>query len=214
MHMEAPERFSPTVEPDNCLRSRSGPLARCLFTIVLLLIFAAPSFAQITITRVSDPKFSGDAVGANAPSPVLSSAYVAYQVTNSGAAIVDAWVTIDNFSDVVIDKASTEDGLFHIGSLASGASKFAYFYLTGNFSGAAATATVSTTHRVSVYSGRPPGGTSLQNTTFTLAVGPGDVVQANANKVVTGTVPASLSLGSTFDIVVNGETGTIDTPRS
>src|SRR5438477_959138 len=146
------------------------PFVRLLPKYLLAIAFscglATSAFAQITITRISDPKFSGDAVGANAPSPVLSSAYVAYKITNSGSAISDAWATIGSFSDTVIGTASSEDGLFHIGPIASGATKYAYFYLTGNFSGTAASGTVSTTHSINVYSGRPPAGSALQSGSF------------------------------------------------
>ena len=92
-----------------------------------------------------------------------------------------------------------------LADLAGGASTPAYSYLK-----ASAATTAAQGHDVVVYDGRPGSGATevCRQTQSMVAVE--DVIKAAANKVNGASLStASATLGSTFDLTVSGETGTI-----
>src|SRR5205085_8586813 len=124
---------------------------------------AAPrAEAAITFTRTSGSIFF---VSSQAASNGVRNMYVAYRVTNTGAAESDVWIKLDTFTGGVVSLAGQEDGLYHVRALGSGASKMAYLFLTA--SGATVTAQ---THTVRAYDRRPdlPGAVQLASQVFTL----------------------------------------------
>ncbi|MEP1059936.1 MULTISPECIES: DUF7507 domain-containing protein [Cyanophyceae] len=167
----------------------------------------AASCSAGTITRISSPdKFYVD-TGA-APSPIPTGMYVGYKITNtSGAAYSDLWVKLENFSGGIIGLATNEDGIAHVGPLASGASTTVYAYL--NATGAPAGNSAAQTHTVSLYSTRPDLATaSVCGDPFSLVTE--QTIKALANKittVVSGPTPAAL--GGIVTETINGNTGTI-----
>ena len=156
--------------------------------------------AQVTITRTSAPKFYMD----SSISPQLLGMYTSYKITNTGGtAIPDVWVGIDGFTGGVVSLATNEDGVMHLGSLASGETKAAFFYLQ-----ATGATTVDQTHTISVYPTIPPtAALATANFTFTDVEG---TIAAAANKVTTTVAgPNPASLGGIMTITVTGDTGTI-----
>jgi hypothetical protein len=107
---------------------------------------AAPC-STYTITRVSAPIVRID----TGITPALTSAYVAYTVTNStGATVDDLWVKLENFGGTVLGLATNENGVAHVGTIANGATAFVPFYLTAT--GATST---NQTHDVGIYTSNP-----------------------------------------------------------
>ncbi|RAM48522.1 MAG: hypothetical protein C6Y22_27225 [Hapalosiphonaceae cyanobacterium JJU2] len=156
-----------------------------------------------TITRISSPVLYID-TGVS-PSPVGN--YVGYTIKNtSGSAYSDLWVKLGNFTGSRISLATSEDGIMHVGPLASGASKTVFFYLSTSGTGSTST---SESHTVSLYSTRPDlAGSSLCGDPFSLTVE--ETIKAVANKintVVTGPNPPEL--GGIMTITATGDTGTI-----
>jgi mucin-19 len=164
-----------------------------LFLAVTLAVVECAD-AAVTITRTSSPTFYSDLGNG------LAGGYVAYRISTD-TAINDAWAQIGSFSGPRIGLGSYEPGLYHLGYLAPG-SKMAYFYLK--------TSGVSTTaesHTVSVYDGKPPNGSALTSSVFSLTQQ--STIQANSNKVssvVTG--PTNVAyVGSVITLTVTGDTG-------
>lgn len=160
---------------------------------------AAPC-STYTITAVSAPVVRID----TGITPALTSAYVAYSVTNStGATVSDLWVQLESFSGSVLSLSSNENGVAHIGSIANGATAFVGFYLTAT--GATATAQ---NHAVAIYTSNPSvvSQTCANNFSYTTA----ETIQANANQVNSVSVsPNPPQLGGQFTMAINGSTGTI-----
>ncbi len=178
-----------------------------LVAIVTALVCAlAPARASAapcstyTITRVSSPTVRID----TGISPALTSAYVAYTITNStGATVNDLWVKLENFSGSALSLAANENGIAHVGSIANGATTFVAFYLTAT--GATAT---GQTHDVAIYTSNPSvvSSTCANNFSYTTA----ETIQANANQVNNVTIsPNPPQLGGNFTITIDGTTGTI-----
>src|SRR5262249_47271331 len=149
-------------------------------TVLLLatccIAVAAPSARAYawTITRTSSPVFYID----TGISPQLLGTYVAYQITNDGGtSYADIWAAVDTFTGGVVSLAPTEDGIVHLGAMAAGATKTAFFFLQA--SGATMTAQ---SHTVRVYGTRPPA-TQLASASFSLTVE--ETIQASANQVTT-----------------------------
>jgi mucin-19 len=165
-----------------------------IFFLAVTLAVVQCADAAITITRTSSPIFYSD-IGNG-----LSGGYVAYRITTDSA-INDGWAQIGNFSGPNISLAPNETGLYHLGYVPAG-SKMAYFYLKTS-----AVSTATESHTVSVYDGRPPGGSALGSSSFSLTQQ--NTIQANSNKVssvVTG--PATVAgLGSVVTLTVTGDTG-------
>ncbi len=147
-------------------------------------------------------------------SPYPEGFYAAYQVTNqSGVALEDVWVTLGNFSGstVYLSLANNENGIVHLGALAAGSSKTAYFLLQVNCTGfSSGNCNISSAQSATarVYSGPPTANLLASLTTNDITVS--DTIAASANKVNSGSVSTTTpSVGSTFSVTVNGSTGTI-----
>jgi hypothetical protein len=133
--------------------------------------------------------------------------YVSYQVSNNdGTSYPDLWVGIDSFSGGVISRGPTEDGLMHLGPLAPGQTKTAFFFLQ-----ASGETALAQTHTVRVYPTRPPVA-ALATVNFNMTSM--ETIQANANKVVTVvTGPSPPQLGGIVTMTVTGDAGTIGADR-
>lgn len=138
----------------------------------------------------------------------LDAAYIGYQV-NATAAKSNVWVRIDSFSGGIINLANQDDANFSLGNLTTNTPKTAFFLLK-----AQAATKAAQTHTVRIYSGKPgtPGAVELRSCSFSFAKVQ-ETIKANANKVTAITTsPATtsnLSLGSTFNVTIDGDTGTI-----
>jgi hypothetical protein len=88
----------------------------------LVLGWASEAHA-FTITRISGSVLYRDGAAG------LVGAYEGYQLTNNdGMAYSDLWVASEGFATgATVHLASNEDGLVHIGPMASGASTTVYF---------------------------------------------------------------------------------------
>ena len=166
---------------------------------ILMFLLAAQLASALTITRTSSPIFYMD----TSTTPTLQGMYVAYQISNNdGINYPDIWVRADTFSGGVISLGPNEDGIVHLGSLAPGQTKTAYFYLQAN-----SATTLAQTHTVRVFPNRFGTG-QLAAANFSMTSE--ETIQANANKVttvVTGPNPAEL--GGIVTMTVSGDTGTI-----
>lgn len=175
------------------------------------LLIAAPA-AQAAcgvngITRVSSPIFYID-TGIN---PAPQGMYVAYTVKNNSTSdYPDLWVKVDNFLGTRLSLAPAEDGIAHVGFLASGGTKTVYFYIveSGGSSGKGDLATPQN-HTVSLYSTRPDLATSsICSDSFGLTIE--ETIKAEANKVNSVTFDRSTAtLGAAVTMEVDGDTGTI-----
>ncbi|HEU5006192.1 MAG TPA: Ig-like domain-containing protein [Jatrophihabitantaceae bacterium] len=166
---------------------------------------AVPSCAAagIGVTALHGPVFYIDPSN----SPALTSAYAGYQVTNStGAALTDTWVELSGFTGGSVVLGSGQPAAEQVASLASGASKSLFWYLTA--SGASSSAQ---SHTVTVYAHQP--GLANASALCTTTGGFGSVattIGANANKITSVTLSsAAPTLGATFAVTVAGNTGTI-----
>jgi uncharacterized repeat protein (TIGR01451 family) len=168
----------------------------------------AASCSVGTITRISSPsKFYVD-TGA-APSPLPTGMYVGYKITNtSGTAYSDLWVKLETFSGGIIGLGTNEDGIVHVGSLASGASTTVYVYLQATGAPSSGNS-VPQSHTVSLYPTRPDlAAGSVCGDPFSLVTE--QTIKAVANKitiVVSGPTPSAL--GGIVTETINGDTGTI-----
>ena len=174
-------------------------IAKYLCGLVLTALFLALPAQAFIITRTSSPVFYID----TSVTPTLQGMYVSYQINNnSGVNYPDLWARLDSFSGGVVSLAPGEDGIVHIGPLAPGETKAAFFYLQ-----ASAETTVPQAHTIRLYPTRPPA-VELANATFTMTVQ--ETIQALANKVqtvVTGPTPPEL--GGIVTMTVTGDSGTI-----
>jgi len=157
------------------------------------------SLFGFVITRTSSPILYVD----TSITPMLQGMYVSYQVNNnSGVNYPDLWVRIDTFTGGIISPAPGEDSVVHLGPLAAGQTKAAYFYLQAS----AATA-VAQNHTIRIYPSRTVAG-ELANASFSMTAQ--ESIQANANKVVTVvTGPTPPQLGGIVTMTVTGDAGTL-----
>jgi len=172
-------------------------MIRVLRALLALLILAgtAATAGAVTLQRISGPVMyidSGDG---------LNSAYVGYEVTNTdGISYLDVWADIGGFTGGVV--SVNEDGRVHLGAMAPGQSRTAFFFVRAT----GATGTTQS-HTVTVYDG-VPGGTVIGSGTYGITVE--ETIKANANKltaVIHGPVPPVL--GGLVTMTVTGETGSI-----
>jgi hypothetical protein len=176
----------------------------CFGGVLLVLTALQAASAAVTVTRTSAPEFYID----SSESPPLMGQYVAYQITNTGTTIDNAWVEITNFNGGVVSLATNETNLQKLGPLGSGQTKTALFYLT-----ASGATTTSQTHIINVYDGKPPAGSPLAASgdtanTFTVVT---ETLAASANKVVSVVSgPTPPELGGLLTITVDGDTGQPD----
>jgi uncharacterized repeat protein (TIGR01451 family) len=171
--------------------------------ILLAWLLCSPSAFALVITRTSSPIFYID----TSIVPQLQGMYVSYQVSNNdGTSYSDLWVGIDSFSGGVISLGPNEDGLVHLGPLAPGQTKTAFFFLQ-----ASGETALPQTHAVRVYPTRPPAA-ALTSASFSMTSM--EAIQANANKVVTVvTGPSPPQLGGIVTMTVTGDAGTLGAAR-
>ena len=172
--------------------------------IAILILLLAPQLAPaLTITRTSSPILYID----SSITPALQGMYVAYKVSNDdGINDPDIWVRIDSFAGGVITLAPNEDGLMHLGPLAPGQTKTAFFYLQ-----ASGATTAAQTHTVRVFPNKAGVG-QLAGANFSMTSE--ETIQANANKVTTViTGPNPAELGGIVTMTVSGDTGTVGASR-
>jgi hypothetical protein len=177
-------------------------LAAPVCLLLAWLLCGSSGFALV-VTRTSSPIFYID----TSITPPLQGMYVSYQISNNdGTSYGDLWVGIDSFSGGVISLAPSEDGLMHLGPLAPGQTKTAFFFLQ-----ASGETALAQTHAIRVYPTRPPTA-ALATANFSMTSM--ETIQANANKVVTVvTGPSPPQLGGIVTMTVTGDAGTIGADR-
>ncbi|TNF24739.1 MAG: hypothetical protein EP329_24445, partial [Deltaproteobacteria bacterium] len=170
--------------------------------LTALLCFAATSASAMTIERRSADVLFVDSDNGNPLFP-LTDAYAAYLVTNDdGVDYGDVFVTVDGFAGPMIGLSSHENGVVHLGPLASGDAKTVFVYLHSNGT------TTGEDHVVTVFDGPPAVASVLGAQSFTLSSE--ETIKANANKVnVVSYFPDAPVVGAVFDLVVDGDTGTL-----
>ena len=139
--------------------------------------------------------------------PAVTNSYVAYQITNNtGSALSDVWVKLENFTGAKIELAGNETGIYHVGPLANGASSNVYFFLKSTASSGA-----NQKHDVTVYNGNPSAVASTCATNFNYTITNEQL--ASANKVdatfVYPVLPSVPEVGAQAQLGVQGNTGTI-----
>src|SRR5215510_265629 len=184
-------------------------LVRTAFLLLALLIVCAQICSATSITTASGNVIYVDSAGNVTPN--LLGNYVSYNVTNdTGAPIADAWVTIGNFSGGFVSLGVNENGIYHVGALAAGATRTVFFYLDVDCSSfQAGKCNVNTPQGfvVNLRSGSSTG-TVLGSQAFSVTVL--DTTAASANKV-TSIVASSNNpvLGAIVTVTTTGNTGTI-----
>lgn len=164
---------------------------------------AACSSVGLTVSALHGPNFYID----SGISPQLMGAYAGYRVANTGSARSDLWVKLANFSGGRVGLGTGQAASMQIASLAGGAGQSLFWFLsaTGTGSGPAQN------HDVQVWSGRPdlPGSSQLCGTTGGFSA-VSETIKAAANKLTSVTVDGGTpTIGATFTITVNGQTGTV-----
>jgi uncharacterized repeat protein (TIGR01451 family) len=184
-------------------------------TALVLLCVSVAQVAQaaVTITRTSSPIFFMN----DDNTPELRGMYVSYQITNTGAAINDAWVKLDmpvyGAAGIKVTLAQSEDGLVELGPMQAGQTKTAFFYVYTPvaMSGQNGSLAISESHTVRVYEGNPTAsGTQLSNSSFTFTEIQ-DTIAASANTAKSVKITSS-QLGDLLTVQVNGDAGTIGSP--
>lgn len=177
--------------------------------LMALLILSAQICSATSITTTSGNVMYVDSAGN--VSPNLLGNYVSYNVTNdTGAPIADAWVTIGNFSGGFVGLGVNENGIYHVGPLAAGATRTVFFYLDvdcSSFQAGKCNISAPQSFVVSLYSGVPTSNL-LGSQAFSVTVL--DTTAALANKV-TSVVASSNNpvLGTIVTVTTAGNTGTI-----
>jgi hypothetical protein len=184
-----------------------------LALVVTIVSHAQIVQAAVTITRTSSPIFFMD----DDNTPQIRGMYVSYKITNTGAAINDAWVKLNMPAFGAVGAKVTlgqyEDGLTELGSLATGETKTAFFYVytPEAMSGQNGSVTISESHTVQVYEGNPTqAGTQLSSSSFTFTEIQ-DTIAASANKVNSVNITTSQA-GDLLTVQVSGDAGTIGNP--
>ena len=184
-------------------------LLRTTFLLLALLIISAQISSATSITTTSGNVIYVDSAGN--VNPNLLGNYVSYNVTNdTGAPIADAWVTIGNFNGGFVSLGVNENGIYHVGQLAAGATRTVFFYLDvdcSTFQAGKCNVNTAQSFTVSLYSG-PPTSNLLGSQAFSVTVL--DTTAALANKV-TSVVASSNNpvLGAIVTVTTTGNTGTI-----
>ncbi|MFM5968691.1 MAG: beta strand repeat-containing protein, partial [Micrococcales bacterium] len=138
--------------------------------------------------------------------PKVDAAYAAYKIDNSlGSARTNVWVQLSDFVGGTVSLANSADKYQQITVPANGT--YSAFFLLK----ATGATTSKQSHVVSIFDKRPDiqGATRLASCDFSF-VKVAETIKASANKIntVTGTTsPATATLGGTYTIVVNGQTG-------
>lgn len=182
-----------------------------LISLALCFLGMSEAYASFTITNRSGTAFYFD------DEDSLNSSYLGYLITNTGSNQDDVWVKIQNFSGPKLSVGTNATDLFHIGPMASGNSQMAYFYVKTSASGNGdSSQTLDETVDIKVYGNyadAAAGTNALSASTITIA-DQVDTQNASANKVISaGLFPNPPTLGGTFSISVNGNTGTISSAK-
>jgi uncharacterized repeat protein (TIGR01451 family) len=188
------------------MRHAAVRLRAILFLMALLLV-SARAWSAVTIASTSGSVIYVDS--ASNVTPNVLGNYVSFSVTNTGSSIADAWATIGSFSGGFVSMGVNENGIYHIGPMAAGATKNVFFYVNVDCSTfQAGKCNISTQNFVvSLYSGRPTSNL-LGSQSFSVTVL--DTTAASANKV-TSIVASSNNpvLGTIVTATTTGNTGTI-----
>lgn len=185
---------------------------KVLCAFLLLVICSLPAAAQVNDCSADNsititPLHSSTIYLEKDKTPLLDM-YFGYSITNnSGSAINDLWVRLNNFTGTgsVFTLATYENGVSHIGSLENGATKVVYFYVK-----ATGPSANSQSHDVSLYPSNPlaalpPTATCKETLSITATQ---DTLDANANKITSITYsPATPEVGGELTLTVVGETG-------
>ena len=186
-----------------CMLRRVLPIVTVLVTLIGL---GQPVLAQYAVVRKSDANIFLGAKGAAITNP---GNYLAFSVTNNtGTAQPDVWASLNIplASKTYFDFGSGEDGLYRIGSMASGSSTTVYFYVRAIAlirTGTLPTATVS------LYNAKPPpavANTTSPSQSFSVI----DSQDASSNKIdaiVVGPTPPVL--GGIVTMTVTGDAGNL-----
>ena len=144
----------------------------------------------------------------SAASQRMDASYLGY-VVSSTTARSDLWVSVGGFAGGSVTAADPNDTARSIGTLAANGSGTAFFLVK-----AGAPTTRAQAHTVTVYSGMPglAASTALASCIFSFSQVK-ETIKANSNKVtsvVTGPVDtAGMTVGQTFTVTVEGDTGQI-----
>lgn len=158
---------------------------------------AACSASTATITQTSSPIFYVD-------DPTYDHGYVSYQIaTGASGSFTDLWVKVDSFTNTsFLGPATTEDGLYHVGSLGTSSTTNVYFLLK-----AAPTASAQS-YTLHLYNGKPSAGGTETCTSAQSNSSVSSTIQSSNNTVSSVSYTAPY-IGSTFTMTVTGDTGTI-----
>ena len=162
------------------------------------VLAAAPLSGNFTVTTKSSPVIYVDCSNGN------DATYVAYNVTNNGAAVSDLWAQL---TPAAGDIALSEDGIYHIGGLGSAASVTIYFFVKVNN---CANKAVAQTLTVKLYTTPAPFGAAVSTDAFSYTVI--DDVKASANKLdALAATPNPPTVGGLMTIDATGFSGNIGT---
>ena len=177
--------------------------------VFFLLIVSAQICLATSITSTSGPVIYVDSAGNVQPN--LFGNYVSYNVTNdTGAPIADAWATIGSFTGGFLSLGGNENGTYHLGAMAAGATRTVFFYVDvdcSSFQAGKCNIATPQTFVVGLYSG-PPASNLLGSQSVSVTVQ--DSTAASANKV-TSVVTSSNNpaLGAIVTVTTTGNTGVI-----
>ncbi|WP_263416512.1 choice-of-anchor D domain-containing protein [Terriglobus albidus] len=182
----------------------------CLSSSAYAVLGSSTTQNGITITQ----NFSSVYYVDTKTSPYPTGFYAVYNITNNNStALSDVWVTLGNFagSTVYLSLGGNDTGAAHLGSLAAGATKAAYFFLNvdcSSFTSGNCNISSPQSATADVYLGPPTANLLASLTTNDMTVY--DTIAASANKVNSGSVSTTTpSVGSTFTVTVSGSTGSI-----
>lgn len=136
----------------------------------------------------------------------IDAAYVSYKIDNTGASNrKNIWLHLDSFVGGVVRLANPADENTPIGDINASSSGVGFVLLK-----APTSSSLAQSHQVHVYLGNPnlSGATELYTCTFTFTKVM-ETIKARANKVDSITKTSASTIGSTFTITVEGDTGTM-----
>src|SRR4051794_32824355 len=193
------------IVPRTCPSIRRALIAACLLVATFVAVPAAQASSTCSAANDGVAPLQSTVFYIDTASSYLGS-YVGFRVSNNtGASQPALWMQLENFSGGQVRPAtgaSTSPGAFP--AIANGATPSRYAYLK-----AVAATPSATTYDVVLYDAKPgAGGKEICRETQTLT-SVQEVIKAAANKVTGATGPSSATLGGTFQLTVNGDTGTI-----
>ncbi len=188
---------------------RAFRVTRVALLLIGLLLASAQVCSATSITSTSGSVIYVDS--ASNVTPNLFGNYVSYNITNdTGAPIADAWATLGNFAGGFLSLGGNENGLYHLGAMATGATQTVFFYVDvdcSSFQAGKCNISTAQSFTVSLYSGAPTSNL-LGSQSFSVTVV--DTTAASANKVTSVvTTSNNPTLGATVTVTTSGNTGTI-----